>query len=134
MSNKSGIMSGVRKKGQGGLTKQERLDAKLAKAEEKMKTLEVKLKGELTEASELIVSEYVNYIKFLDDVAQGRIKEASVTARIGACDKLIKRVDELRQELEMDGVDPDSLDDVGGVDSNNLSVDNEVISLFPAEG
>ncbi|AGH32217.1 hypothetical protein VPHG_00153 [Vibrio phage 11895-B1] len=106
--NKGKIMTGVRKSG--APDKKTQLDNKIKRAEEKMEELKVKLKVALTEGNQQIIENYLNYIQFLDDVAQGRVKEASVTARIGACDKLIKRVDELREELEMDNIDPDSVE------------------------
>ncbi len=104
---KTGIMSGVRKSGPP--PKEVQLQNKLKRAELKMEELKVQLKGELTDVNAQLVRDYKKYIAFLDDVAQGRVAEASVTARIGACDKLIKRVDELKEELEMNGVDPESL-------------------------
>ncbi|AUR89029.1 coil containing protein, partial [Vibrio phage 1.121.O._10N.286.46.C4] len=92
------------------ISKEQRLAKKVKDAELKMEEIKVQLKGELTAANEKLVKNYIEYINFLDDVAQGRVKEATVAARINACDKLIKRVDELREELEMDGVDPASLE------------------------
>ncbi|CAH9015315.1 putative coil containing protein [Vibrio phage 424E50-1] len=127
--NKGSIRGSVRKRA-GAPTKEEQLKNKLAKAELKMEEVKVRLQGELTAANEKLVKEYTQYVEFLSDVALGKIKEASVTARIGACDKLIKRVDELKEELEMDGIDPDSVEDIEDEDENSVDVTNLIQVSF----
>ncbi len=126
--NKGKISDSVRKRA-GAPTKEQQLKNKIAQAELKMEEVKVKLQSELTAANEKLVKEYTQYIEFLSDVALGKIKEASVTARIGACDKLIKRVDELREELEMDGIDPDSLEE-REVESDEVDVTNLIQVSF----
>ena len=126
--NKGKIRDSVRKRA-GAPPKEQQLKNKIAQAELKMEEVKVKLQSELTAANEKLVKEYTQYIEFLSDVALGKIKEASVTARIGACDKLIKRVDELREELEMDGIDPDSLEE-REVESDEVDVTNLIQVSF----
>ncbi len=125
--NKGKIRDSVRKRA-GAPPKEQQLKNKIAQAELKMEEVKVKLQSELTAANEKLVKEYTQYIEFLSDVALGKIKEASVTARIGACDKLIKRVDELREELEMDGMSGEDLSDEELLEEDSLE-DYNVISF-----
>ncbi len=126
--NKGKVIDSVRKRA-GAPTKEQQLKNKIAQAELKMEEVKVKLQSELTAANEKLVKEYTQYIEFLSDVALGKIKEASVTARIGACDKLIKRVDELREELEMDGMSGEDLSDEELLEEDK-PVDKNVVSLI----
>lgn len=126
--NKGKIKDSVRKRA-GAPPKEQQLKNKIAQAELKMEEVKVKLQSELTAANEKLVKEYTQYIEFLSDVALGKIKEASVTARIGACDKLIKRVDELREELEMDGMSGEDLSDEELLEEDK-PVDKNVVSLI----
>ena len=127
--NKGSIRGSVRKRA-GAPNKEQQLKNKVAQAELKMEEVKVRLQGELTAANEKLVKEYTQYVAFLSDVALGKIKEASVTARIGACDKLIKRVDELKEELEMEGIDPDSVEDIEEEDENSVDVTNLIQVSF----
>jgi hypothetical protein len=122
------IMDGVRKRG--GLTTQERLDSKLVKVEEKMKKLEVVLATKVTAVHEKLIQEYEDHIQFLSDVATGKHKEATMANRIKCAELLIKRVDELKEALEMDQVgDPESLSDISPQDSEE-EVAAKVVSLI----
>ncbi len=123
--NKGKISDSVRKRA-GAPPKEQQLKNKIAQAELKMEEVKVKLQSELTAANEKLVKEYTQYIEFLSDVALGKIKEASVTARIGACDKLIKRVDELKEELEMEGIDGSELSDEELLKEDSLEDDNVI--------
>ena len=123
--NKGSIRGSVRKRA-GAPTKEQQLKNKVAQAELKMEEVKVKLQSELTAANERLVKVYTQYIEFLSDVALGKIKEASVTARIGACDKLIKRVDELREELEMEGMSGEDLSDEELLEDDALEDDNVI--------
>jgi hypothetical protein len=125
-----GVMDGVRKKGQRGLTKQERLDAAVAKVEEKMKKLEVVLATKVTAVHEKLIQEYEDHIQFLSDVATGKHKEAMMANRIKCAELLIKRVDELKEALEMEEISGEDLKD-DEVDEGLVDKDgnNNIISF-----
>lgn len=124
------------KRGRGrpkGTDKQAMLAKRMDEAELKMKELEVVLATRVTAAHEKLVTEFEEHIAFISRVAKGEEKGASMSNRIKCAEMMIKRVDELKEKLELDEVDAESLEGVGDVpDESNTSL-SEVISLFPAE-
>ena len=123
------------KRGRGrpkGTDKQAMLAKRMDEAELKMKELEVVLATRVTAAHEKLVTEFEEHIAFISRVAKGEEKGATMANRIKCAEMMIKRVDELKEKLDVD-IDPESLEGVeDDVDESNTSL-SEVISLFPAE-
>ncbi len=128
-------MAAEQKRGRGrpkGTDKQAMLAKRMDEAELKMKELEVVLATRVTAAHEKLVTEFEEHIAFISRVAKGEELGATMSNRIKCAEMMIKRVDELRDALEVD-IDPESLEGVEDeVDDSNTSL-SEVISLFPAE-
>ena len=91
--------------------KEVELANKMEAAELKMKELEVVLATRVTAAHEKLVTEFEDHIAFISDVAYGRVKGATVNNRMKAAEMMIKRVDELKEKLELEEIDANSLED-----------------------
>jgi len=121
------------KRGRGrpkGTDKQQMLARKMDEAELKMKELEVVLATRVTAAHEKLVKEFEEHIAFISRVALGEEKDATMANRIKCAEMMIRRVDELKDKLEMDEIDADNLsEDILPTDSEE-EVDRKVVSLI----
>ncbi|AUR91669.1 coil containing protein [Vibrio phage 1.161.O._10N.261.48.C5] len=93
-----------------GTDKQAMLAKRMDEAELKMKELEVVLATRVTAAHEKLVTEFEEHIAFISRVARGEEKGATMSNRIKCAEMMIKRVDELKDKLEMEEVDANSLE------------------------
>ena len=119
-----------KKRGRGRPKKEVELANKMEAAELKMKELEVVLATRVTAAHEKLVTEFEEHIAFISRVARGEEKGATMSNRIKCAEMMIKRVDELKEKLELDEVDPEELsEDILPTDSEE-EVDRKVVSLI----
>ena len=113
--------------------KEVELANKMEAAELKMKELEVVLATRVTAAHEKLVTEFEEHIAFISRVARGEEKGATMSNRIKCAEMMIKRVDELKENLEMEEIDADSLemnDPLGeGSEGNSEGHDENVIQF-----
>lgn len=103
------------KRGRGrpkGTDKQAMLAKRMDEAELKMKELEVVLATRVTAAHEKLVTEFEEHIAFISRVAKGEEKGATMANRIKCAEMMIKRVDELKEKLDVDEVNPEDLEGV----------------------
>lgn len=125
--NKAPIKDGVRKRG--APPKDVQLANKMAQAELKMKELEVVLATRVTAAHEKLVTEFEEHIAFISRVAKGEEKGATMSNRIKCAEMLVKRVDELKEKLDVDEVSPEDLE--GVEDETEIQEnDGKVVSLI----
>ncbi|CAL9986212.1 hypothetical protein VPHF99_0305 [Vibrio phage F99] len=90
--------------------KEVELANKMEAAELKMKELEVVLATRVTAAHEKLVTEFEDHIAFISRVARGEEKGATMSNRIKCAEMMIKRVDELKEKLELEEIDANSLE------------------------
>ena len=115
-----------------GTDKQAMLSKRMDEAELKMKELEVVLATRVTAAHEKLVTEFEDHIAFISDVAYGRVKGATVNNRMKAAEMMIKRVDELKENLEMEEIRTDALTDEmeKQLEKDKVKGDDKVVSLI----
>jgi len=102
-------MAAEQKRGRGRPKKEVELANKMEAAELKMKELEVVLATRVTAAHEKLVTEFEEHIAFISRVAKGEEKGATMANRIKCAEMMIKRVDELKEKLDVD-IDPEALE------------------------
>jgi hypothetical protein len=128
--NKAKIKDGVRKRG--APPKDVQLANKMAQAELKMKELEVVLATRVTAAHEKLVTEFEEHIAFISRVARGEEEGATMSNRIKCAEMMIKRVDELKDKLELDEISKEDLSDEMEKQLNKSSaeIEDKVVSLI----
>ncbi|BAV80894.1 hypothetical protein [Vibrio phage RYC] len=85
----------------------------------------------LAEGNATIIENYVDYLTVLDDIALGRVASATPASRISAANILIKKVEELKEELEIEAALPEGsseVEEVVGEEELEHSLDN-ILSL-----
>lgn len=119
-------MAVEQKRGRGrpkGTDKQAMLTKRMDEAELKMKELEVVLATRVTAAHEKLVTEFEEHIAFISRVAKGEEKGATMSNRIKCAEMMIKRVDELKEKLDVDEVDAESLKGVDDEVGDQITLD-----------